>query len=152
MDPHSKFLDPRAFALLREDQEGKYYGVGMSIQSRPGKMGQLVTIVVAPIPRIRRLSAPDAPGDMVSKVDGKPTDGLNTSQVAEILKGPKGTQVRVTILREGYDQPLEFKITRDEIAQNSVDDAFIIRPGIAYIHINKFNENPTMNSARRCAN
>ena len=141
LDPHSNFFDPRAFAALREDQEGKYYGVGMSIQSRPGKMGKLVTIVLAPIPGSPAFRAGLRPGDVVAKVDGKATDGLNTQQVAEMLKGPKGTQVEVTIVREGYDQPLVVKITRDEISQNSVDDAFMIRPGVAYIHINKFNEN-----------
>jgi carboxyl-terminal processing protease len=141
LDPHSNFFDPRAFSQLREDQEGKYYGVGMSIQARPGKMGKLVTIVVAPIPGSPAFRAGLRPGDIVAKVDGKSTEGLNTSQVADMLKGPKGTTVHVTILREGYDQPLEFDITRDEISQRSVDDAFMIRPGIAYLHISKFNEN-----------
>lgn len=141
LDPHSNFFDPRAFALLREDQEGKYYGVGMSIQARPGKLGKLMTVVVAPIPGSPAFRAGLRPGDIVSKVDGKSTDGLNTSQVAEMLKGPKGTQVHVTIVREGYDQALEVSITRDEISQSSVDDAFMIRPGVAYIHISKFNEN-----------
>jgi carboxyl-terminal processing protease len=141
LDPHSNFFDPRAFALLREEQEGKYFGVGMSIQARPGKLGKLVTVVVAPIPGSPAFRAGLRPGDIVAKVDGKPTEGLNTSQVAEMLKGPKGTQVHVTIVREGYDQPLEFDITRDEISQRSVDDTFLIRPGIAYIHVGKFNEN-----------
>ena len=141
LDPHSNFFDPHAFALLREDQEGKYYGVGMSIQSRPGKMGKLVTVVLAPIPGSPAFRAGLRPGDIVAKVDGKPTDGLNTAQVAEMLKGPKGTQVHVTIVREGYEQPIEVDITRDEISQKSVDDAFLIRPNVAYIHINKFNEN-----------
>jgi carboxyl-terminal processing protease len=141
LDPHSNFFDPRAFASLREEQEGKYYGVGMSIQARPGKMGKLMTVVVAPIPGSPAFRAGLRPGDIVAKVDGKPTEGLNTPQVAEMLKGPKGTQVHVTILREGYDQPLEFDITRDEISQRSVDDAFLLRPGIAYIHIGRFNEN-----------
>jgi len=141
LDPHSNFFDPRAFALLREDQEGKYYGVGMSIQARPGKLGKLITVVVAPIPGSPAFRAGLRPGDIVAKVDGKPTDGLNTTQVAEMLKGPKGTQVHVTILREGYEQPLEVSITRDEISQSSVDDSFMIRPGVAYIHISKFNEN-----------
>src|ERR1017187_5791168 len=141
LDPHSNFFDPHAFAALREDQEGKYYGVGMSIRARPGKMGKLETVVEAPIPGSPAFRAGLRPGDVVAKVDGKPTEGLNTQKVAEMLKGPKGTQVEVTIIREGYDQPLIVKITRDEIAQNSVDDAFVIRPGVAYIHINKFNEN-----------
>ena len=141
LDPHSNFFDPHAFAALREDQEGKYYGVGMSIRARPGKMGKLETVVEAPIPGSPAFRAGLRPGDVVAKVDGKPTEGLNTQKVAEMLKGPKGTQVEVTIIREGYDQPLIVKITRDEISQNSVDDAFLIRPGVAYIHINKFNEN-----------
>ena len=141
LDPHSNFFDPRAFALLREDQEGKYYGVGMQIQARPGKMGKLVTVVVAPIPGSPAFRAGLRPGDVVAKVDGKSTDGMNTDQVAKMLKGPKGTQVHVTVVREGYDQPLEVDITRDEISTQSVDDAFMIRPGVAYIHITKFNEN-----------
>ena len=141
LDPHSNFFDPRAFALLREDQEGKYYGVGMSIQAKPGKMGKLVTIVVAPIPGSPAFRAGVRPGDIVSKVNGKSTDGLSTAQVAEILKGPKGTQVHVTIVREGYEEPLELSITRDEISPQSVDDAFLVRPGVGYIHISKFNEN-----------
>jgi carboxyl-terminal processing protease len=141
LDPHSNFFDPHAFALLRENQEGKYYGVGMQIQSRPGKMGKLMTVVVSPIPGSPAFRAGLRPGDIVAKVDGKPTDGLNTKEVADMLKGPKGTQVHVTIVREGYDEPLEVDITRDEISQKSVDDAFMVRPGIAYIHINSFNEN-----------
>jgi carboxyl-terminal processing protease len=141
LDPHSNFFDPRAFSQLREDQEGKYFGVGMSIQARPGKMGKLVTVVVAPIPGSPAFRAGLRPGDIIAKVNGKSTEGLNTSQVADMLKGPKGTTVHVTIDREGYDQPLQFDITRDEISQRSVDDAFMIRPGIAYIHISKFNEN-----------
>jgi carboxyl-terminal processing protease len=141
LDPHSNFFDPRAFALLREDQEGKYYGVGMKIVARPGKMGKLVTYVDSPIPGSPAFRAGLRPGDIVAKVDGKPTEGLNTVQVAAMLKGPKGTQVHVTILREGYDQPLEIDITRDEISTRSVDDVFLIRHNIAYIHISKFDEN-----------
>jgi carboxyl-terminal processing protease len=141
LDPHSNFFDPRAFALLREDQEGKYYGVGMSIRARPGKMGKIETFVEAPIPGSPAFRAGLRPGDIVAKVDGKSTEGLIGDQVAKMLKGPKGTQVHVTILREGYEQPLEFDITRDEIFQKSVDEAFMIRPNIAYIHITKFDEN-----------
>jgi carboxyl-terminal processing protease len=140
LDPHSNFFDPKAFSALREEQEGKYFGVGMQIQSRPGKMGKLITIVVLPMPGSPAFRAGLRPGDVIAKVDGKPCEGLSTSQVAEMLKGPKGTIVHVTISREGSDEPLEFTITRDEISQHSVDSAFLIRPNIAYIHINKFNE------------
>ncbi|MGO8816852.1 MAG: S41 family peptidase [Terriglobia bacterium] len=141
LDPHSNFLDPRAFAHLREDQEGKYYGVGMTIQQRPGNMGKSVIVVESPMPGSPAFRAGLRPGDIVAKVDGKSTDGMNVAQVAEMLKGPKGAPVRVTVTREGYEQPIEVNITRDEISQISVDDAFLIRPNIAYIHINKFSEN-----------
>jgi carboxyl-terminal processing protease len=57
-----------------------------------------------------------------------------------LLKGPRGTQVHVTVIREGWDKPLEFTITRAEISQKSVDEAFFIRPGVAYIHIRNFDE------------
>ncbi|HVA01349.1 MAG TPA: S41 family peptidase [Terriglobia bacterium] len=140
LDPHSNFFNPRAFAQLREEQEGKYYGVGMSIQSRPGKMGKLVTFVVAPIPGSPAFRAGLRPGDIIAKVDGKPTEGLTTEQVANLLKGPKGTVVRVTVEREGSVKPLHFSITRAEISQHSVDDVFMIKPHTAYVHISSFNE------------
>ena len=141
LDPHSSFFDPSAFNRLREDQEGKYYGVGMTIQARPGKMGKPVVVVAAPIPGSPAFRAGLRPGDVIIKVDGKSTEGLSTEPVSKMLKGPKGTVVHVTISREGYDQPLEFEITRDEISNLSVTDAFMIRPGTAYIRILKFTEN-----------
>ncbi len=140
LDPHSNFFDPRAFAQLREDQEGRYFGVGMRIGPAPGKMGKIVIIVVEPMPGSPAFRAGLRPGDIILRVDGKPTEDLNTLQVAEILKGPKGTVVHVSVSREGSDQPLEFTITRDEIPHRSVDYAFMIRPAVAYIHILSFNE------------
>lgn len=140
LDPHSNFFDPSAFTRLREDQEGKYYGVGMQIQNRPGKMGKVVTIVLLPMPGSPAFRAGLRPGDVITHVDGKPTEGLNIAAVAGMLKGPKGTVVHVTLTREGYDEPIEVTITRDEIARHSVDAAFVIRPGVGYIHIANFNE------------
>lgn len=139
LDPHSNFYDARAFSLLREQQEGKYYGVGMRIAPLPGKMGKMITIVVEPMPGSPAFRAGLRPGDIIMGVDGKPTEGLNTSQVASLLKGPRGTTVRVSVSREGSEEPLEFALTRDEISSRSVDDAFFIRPHIAYIHIASFN-------------
>ena len=80
------------------------------------------------------------PGDIIIAVDGKPTDNLSTSEVADMLKGPKGTQVRITILREGAERPLDFSVTRDEIPRYSVDLHFLIRPGVGYMHVSGFQE------------
>jgi carboxyl-terminal processing protease len=140
LDPHSSFLDPRTFEQFQEDQEGKYYGVGMTIGPMPGKLGKMVTTVVEPMPGSPAFRAGLRPGDVILAVNGKPTENLNNEQVAGMLKGPKGTAVHIAAGREGWDQPLEFDIVRDEISGRGVDDAFLLEPGIAYVHIATFNE------------
>jgi carboxyl-terminal processing protease len=140
LDPHSNFFDPTSFARLREDQEGKYFGVGMSIRAVPGKLGKMVTVVVQPMPGSPAFRAGIHPGDIIVSVNGQSTDGLTSTQVASRLKGPKGTVVHFAVSREGTEKPVEFTITRDEISRKSVDAAFFIRPGIAYIRILSFNE------------
>ena len=135
LDPHSNFFDPKSYSLLREEQRGKYYGVGMQVGPRNNKV-----IVIAPFVGTPAYRAGIRPGDVIVAVDGKPTDNLTTSEVAELLKGPKGTTVRITILREGSEKPLEFKVVRDEIPRASVDLHFLIKPGIGYMHVSGFNE------------
>ncbi len=140
LDPHSNFLTAKAFARLEETQVGKYYGVGMRILTIPGKAGKWVTTVVQPMPGSPAFRAGLRPGDVILKVAGHPVDGLDGDAVAKLLKGPKGTVVQVTVSREGYPKPLDFSVTRDEISGMSVDDAFLIRPGIAYVHITAFTQ------------
>ncbi len=135
LDPHSNFFDPKSYALLREDQRGKYYGVGMTVGPRNNKV-----IVIAPFVGTPAYRAGIRPGDIIIAVDGKPTDNMTTSDVADLLKGPKGTTVHITILREGADKPLEFAVVRDEIPRYSVDLHFMIKPGIGYMHVSGFNE------------
>jgi carboxyl-terminal processing protease len=135
LDPHSTFFDPRAYALLREDQRGKYYGVGMTVGPQENH-----TVVLAPMPGSPAMKAGIRPGDVIANVDGKPTDGLTTSEVADLLKGPKGTVVHVSVTREGDAAALSFAITRDEIPKHSVDVAFVVRPGIGYVRLSGFNE------------
>ncbi|MDR3747522.1 MAG: S41 family peptidase [Acidobacteriota bacterium] len=135
LDPHSNFFDPKSYAALREEQRGKYYGVGMQVGPRNNKV-----IVIAPFAGAPAYRAGIRPGDVIIAVDGKPTDNMSTSDVAELLKGPKGTSVKITVLREGSDKPLDFTVVRDEIPRYSVDVHFLIRPGIGYIHVSGFQE------------
>src|SRR5881275_2690814 len=135
LDPHSNFFDPKSYSALREEQRGKYYGVGMEVGPRNNKV-----IVVAPFVGSPAYRAGLRPGDIIVAVDGKPTDNMNTTEVADLLKGPKGTAVRITIMREGADKALEFSMTRDEIPRFSVDVHEVVRPGIGYMHVASFNE------------
>src|SRR5437660_8469086 len=135
LDPHSNFFDPKSYSLLREDQRGKYYGVGMTVGPRNNKV-----IVIAPFAGTPAYRAGIRPVDIIAAVDGKATDNMSTSDVADLLKGPKGTTVRITVLREGADHPLEFAVIRDEIPRYSVDLHFMIKPGIGYMHVSGFQE------------
>ena len=136
LDPHSNFFDPKDFQALREDQRGHYYGVGMTVGPRNGK-----TIVIAPFGGSPAYKAGLRPGDVILEVNDKRTDNLSTSEIADLLKGPRGTHVQVVVAREGVEKPITFNIVRDEIPRFSVEEAFWIKPGIAYMHISAFNEN-----------
>jgi carboxyl-terminal processing protease len=135
LDPHSSFFDAKQFTLLREDQRGKYYGVGMIVAPRENH-----TVVMAPYVGAPAYNAGIRPGDVILKVDDKSTEGLSTSEVADMLKGPKGTVVKIVVSREGYPEQLTFTVTRDEIPRHSVDIAFLLKPGIGYIRLSGFNE------------
>jgi carboxyl-terminal processing protease len=136
LDPHSNFFDPKDYRAMREEQVGHYYGVGMTVQTHTGK-----TVVVAPFVGSPAYKAGLRPGDVILEVNDKSTENLNTTEVADLMKGPKGTKVQIKIAREGSDQPITYNIVRDEIPRYSVPDAFWLKPGIAYIKIEQFNEN-----------
>src|SRR5437879_376776 len=133
LDPHSTFFDPRQYALIREGQRGKYYGVGMTIGVRENH-----TVVLAPMVGSPASKAGIRPGDVINTIDGKSADGLTTSEVADLLKGPKGTTVHVSMIREGEGAPVNFTLTRDEIPRHAVDLAFLVRPGIGYVRLTGF--------------
>jgi len=143
LDPHSSFYDPKAYAKMREEQHGRYYGVGMTIQQQGYKV-----YVVYPAEGAPAFRAGIRPGDIIYAVDGKVVSidgkipgGLTSSDlVAKALKGPKGTHVQATMIREGQHNPLVFDLIRDEIPHPSVDLAYEIRPGVGYIHLAQFQE------------
>src|SRR5689334_3847140 len=86
LDPHSVFFDPKDYQILKEDQNGHYSGVGMQVQARGNK-----TVVMAPFPGSPAYKAGIRPGDTIVAVDDKSTEGLNTTEVADLLKGPRNT-------------------------------------------------------------
>jgi carboxyl-terminal processing protease len=135
LDPHSNFYDPKAYAKMREDQRGHYYGVGMVIQQQNNKV-----YVITPYEGTPSFRAGIRPGDVITAIDGKSTEGMTSDVVAKNLKGPKGTHVQVSVVRDGQTKPLTFDLVRDEIPHPSVDLKYEIRPGVGYIHLTQFQE------------
>ncbi|MEO7142579.1 MAG: S41 family peptidase [Bryobacteraceae bacterium] len=136
LDPHSNFLDRKAYEALREDQEGHYFGVGMMVGAPNGHVA-----VMYPIPGSPAFRAGLRAGDVIVGVDDRTIDRQNTSEVATLLRGPRGAKVQITVRREGTPKPLSFLVTRDAVPQASVRPSFWLRPGVAYLGIESFNEN-----------
>ena len=103
LDPHSYFFDPKQWAITQEDEAGKYYGVGMQIVQLPSDNK---VHVISPFLGSPAFKAGVRPGDIILKLDDKSAAGLSSPDVADLLKGPKGTTVHVTIGREGAPDPM----------------------------------------------
>src|ERR1700750_3165284 len=110
LDPHSNFYDPKAYAKMREDQHGKYYGVGMLIQPQNNKI-----VIVTPFEGTPSFKAGIRPGDVIVAVDGKSTENMTSEDVANVLKGPKGTHVQVSIALFGTARAMVFDLVAGEI-------------------------------------
>jgi carboxyl-terminal processing protease len=136
LDPHSNFYDPRTMALMRESQRGQYFGLGMSVgPSGPWtRVGHAFTGSPA-------LKAGLRPGDLLQEVNGVSIKGKTTTDVVDLLKGPRGTQAVLKVQRDGVPDLMTFSVTRDSIERRSVEEAFFFRPGVAYLAINEFTEN-----------
>jgi carboxyl-terminal processing protease len=145
LDPHSSFFDPKAYAQLRERQEGRYYGLGISISVIDGDITVMSLFEGSPAYRagIRR-------GDVIARIEGPdPTTGktelLDTKnwtsdQAVRRLKGPKGTKVRIAIRRPGYDKLIDMDVERDEVNITTVRGAFMIDAQTGYIKLGDFSE------------
>lgn len=135
LDPHSNFFDPKSFSQFREDQRGNFYGLGITIAIRSGK-----PTVISPIPGTPAYRLGIRSGDIITKVEGKSTDGLSIQDVVDKLRGPKGTTVNISVQREGISDLLEFSIVRDEIPHYSIPFTFFLRPKVGYIKVDTFTE------------
>ncbi len=135
LDPHSNFFDPKSFSQFREDQRGNFFGLGITIAIRSGK-----PTVISPIPGTPAYRLGIRSGDIISRIEGKSTDGLSIQDVVDKLRGPKGTTVNIAIQREGISEFLEFSIVRDEIPHYSIPFTFYLKPKVGYIRVDTFTE------------
>jgi carboxyl-terminal processing protease len=137
LDPHSYFLGPDDFARMFEEQRGKYYGIGTQIQKQEDRL-----IVIAPIEGGPAWRLGVQAGDIISKINGESTKSITSLDAVDKLRGPKGTKVAITIVRERFEQPIELTIIREEIPLYSVPYAFMLDEdqGVGYIFIRNFAE------------
>src|SRR5277367_3322192 len=98
------------------------------------------TVVQSPFMNSPAYKAGIRPGDIILKVDTKSCDGLTTTEVADLLKGAKGTAVHISLGREGWEAPIEVTVVRDEIPRPGVEFSTMVRPGVGYVRVSTFNE------------
>ena len=136
LDPHSSFFSPKEYAQMRERQEGRYYGIGVTIVSQDGDITAMSVFEGSPAYKrgIRR-------GDILANVEGEDTKGWTTDQAMRKLRGPKGTNVNVGVKRRGYDEMIKFALTRDEVYIPTVPAYFMLDATTGYIRMQDFGEN-----------
>jgi carboxyl-terminal processing protease len=136
LDPHSSFFDPKEYAAMRERQEGRYYGLGITIQSLDGAITAASVFEGSPANKtgIRR-------GDVISKIGNDLTKGWTSDKARDNLRGPKGTTVKIEITRHGYANPIPLNVTRDEVYIPTVKAYFMLDQTTGYIRHNDWGEN-----------
>ncbi len=132
LDPHSSFLNPSEYADMQRKQRAQYFGVGMLITVDKGRI-----VAYEPFPDSPAVRAGIRRGDVIAAVDGTTTKGMDSAKVADLLRGPRNTQVKVTVERPGVTEPLTITVTRGEIS-TSVVDAYWLQPGVVYLGITSF--------------
>jgi carboxyl-terminal processing protease len=135
LDPHSSFFDPRSYAQMRERQEGRYYGLGLTIQSIDGDITAVRVFEGSPAfaNGIRR-------GDVIAVVEDVSAKGWTTEATVNKLKGPKGTFVNIGVRRKGFDRLLEMHVMRDQVSIPSLSASFMIDAQTGYIGVTDFAE------------
>ncbi len=134
LDPHTAFLEPDDYAAMREKQQGSFFGLGIQIQKRMGKI-----TVIAPMEGTPAFKLGIRAGDIITHIeDEELKEDVSTDEVVRKLRGPKGTQVTITIRRAGIDEPIRMTITRAEIPTRAVPYAFMITPDTGYIFLRDF--------------
>jgi carboxyl-terminal processing protease len=134
LDPYSEFLTPQEYNELKSNTEGRFGGVGMEITIKDG----LVT-VVSPIENTPAWDAGVKTGDIIVKIDDKVIKDYSLGDAVRALRGQEGTQVKVTIWRQGLKDLLELSLTRTIIKLEDIKDTWMIEPGIGYVRLVEFS-------------
>src|SRR5215475_729324 len=139
LDPHSNFYGRREFSEMQDEQSSHFYGIGVTINQRNGRLYVLGVSQGMPAER-----AGLRYGDAIIAVDGRSTKDWSQSDALKYVRGARDTEVSVTIERAGAPGPLTMKITRDEVPFPSVRNVFMLRPGVGYIGLTGgFNQETT---------
>ena len=136
LDPHSSFMDPRSFAQMRERQEGRYYGLGISINVVGGDVTVFNVFEGSPAAQkgLRR-------GDVIARIEGEDAKGWTSEQAVRRLRGPRQSSVKISIRRAGYDRPIDVAVMRDEVHIPTVPAAVMLDATTGYIKLQDFGEN-----------
>ena len=135
LDPHSSFMDPKSYAQMRERQEGRYYGLGVTIQAPNGDITAVRVFEGSPAhdKGIRR-------GDVIAEIEGQTTKGWTTDDAVAKLRGPKGTVVNIGIRRKGLEQLIPVAVNRDQVSIPSLSAVFMIDRETGYVGVTDFAE------------
>jgi len=133
-DPYTDFFDPEQAKRFQQDLSGSFEGIGVEVGLKKG----LLT-VIAPLDGTPGQKAGLKPGDIILKIKDKDTSSMTTEEAVSLIRGPKGTSVTLTVIRDTWDKSKDITITRDTIKIESMKWN-LIEPDIAYIKINQFNE------------
>ncbi len=135
LDPHTVLMPKKAFEQLTSDTQGKFGGVGIIVSQEKGKL-----IVVSPIEDTPAFTAGLKSGDEIIAIDGTPLSKLKQTEAVDLMRGEPGSVLKITIKREGSDEPLDFSLTREIIKVKSVRSSTLGK-GIAYARVASFQEN-----------
>ncbi|MEW6377381.1 MAG: S41 family peptidase, partial [Thermodesulfobacteriota bacterium] len=134
LDPHSAFMPPNMFKEMQEETKGRFEGLGIEITIKDG-----VLTVVSPIEDTPAFKAGIQAGDQILKIEGESTKNLTLMENVKRLRGPKGSKVTITIMREGFTKPQEFTLIRDVIPIRSVRHE-LLEKHYGYIRLSQFQE------------
>jgi carboxyl-terminal processing protease len=135
LDPYSQYLDVREYTGLQDVTRGAFTGVGIEVGLRDH-----YPTVITPIEGSPAWEAGIQTGDVIVRVDGKPTTDFSLDDVADALRGPRNTHVTVEVTREGDTDERKFDLTRREITVASVPYAFVTGEGVGYVRLARFSE------------